>query len=165
MTFLNDRNAALFEHGVEMVHVAGANMVRLNNLREIMDLEEQKLKQIESREVEMSCEHFKVEFDRLRRSSESGPSPLSRVTMLKGFEAKGGVAMKADNRRAEGDIATYSNESGTVTLRGTSLNPPQILEINPKTGQARHWTGQALEWNMKSQTITVFGSSIVAPGG
>ncbi len=164
MTFLNNRNAALFEHGVEMVHVSGANMVRLNNLQEIMNLDDEMLKGIESREVEMSCENFMVEFDRVRRSGESGPSPLSRVTMLKGFEAKGGVVMKADERQAEGDIATYNNETGTVTLRGTALHPPQILQIDPKTGQAPLWTGQSLEWNMKSQTITVHGSSILAPG-
>ncbi|NLX12317.1 MAG: hypothetical protein GXY44_01505 [Phycisphaerales bacterium] len=164
MTFLNNRNTALFEHGVEMVHVSGANMVRLENLRAVMDIEEQMLAQVESREVEMSCDKFLVEFDRLRRAGEAGPSPLSRVTMLKGFEATGGVFMKADNRQAEGDIATYNNETGTVTLRGTPMNPPQIMEINPITGQAPIWTGQSLEWNMKTQTISVKGSSILAPG-
>lgn len=164
MTYLNARNVAVFDRDVEMRHRAGAEMALSGQLETALRLDRAQLARLRSRRAGMTCENLLVEFERDRGPREAGPSPLAGATRLKSFRATHRVHLEEQNRSLEGQLITFDNDTGLIRVTGSADAPARISELDARTGRARLWRGNLLEWNQKAGTIRVLDSDVVASG-
>jgi len=181
MSFLNNRNVAVFDHSVEMIHRAGSQMVLSGELAEAMQVDPRILREF-GREAGLSCDNLLVGFDRGVAGEESGPWPLSGATQLKHFRAAGRVRLeervphktkgrapagKPDPllvRWVAGTLVTYNDETGTGRVFGSAQFPPRFCERDERTGRFFSSSVDAFEWNQKTRRIRIAGSRMLATG-
>jgi lipopolysaccharide export system protein LptA len=165
MSFLNGRNVAVFDHRVVMDHRTGDQMAMSRELAAALHVDPAKLAQLKSRKVDLTTDHLLVEFARDAEAPQAGPSPLSRATRLKLFDAMGRVRIQTEGRSIEGTSVTYREDSGILRATGSAQSPPQILAVDEKTGQVTAARGDWVEWNVRTKKLTVKQPRIMAPTG
>ncbi len=168
MTYLNNQNLAVFDDTVRMNHAAGGAMVMKAEFAAAMKLDTARLGKLESRQAQLACDNLLVEFERDKTRTDS-PSPLSRATKLRRFEAKGSVQLNLDEGKqaVTGTLVTYNSTSGEVKVTGSPTRPAQILEQDERTAKLniiRADPGRSITWNEKTRLARVEGSSIVGTG-
>jgi len=165
MSFLNNRNVALFDYRVTMRHLAGSRMALSGDVAAAMKVDPASLHK--GRHAELTCDNLLADFAREKSSRKSGPSPLSRATKLNAFRASGNVRIQdqegeASVRSVQGNMVSYNADAGMVIVDG---NPAKIIDLNPKTGALGGlWRGEGLVWNLKTKEIRAKGSRVLAPG-
>jgi hypothetical protein len=169
MSFLNQRNIAVFDHRVEMVHQSGSQLKMTPELAAVTGLDGDGLKQLKGRHVGLSTDHLLVEFLRDRGKTAGGPSTLSKATRLKSFNASGRVHMQEEAndtlRSLDAAEVTYSDDTGLVRANGTARNLAQGMVINQRTGRVEGLPrGSEVEWNVKTGVVRMLDASMIAPG-
>ncbi len=164
MTYLNQRNVAVFDRAVEMKHRAGSEMALSGQLQQAMQLGDAAMANIKSRRAGMTCENLLVEFEEgdgvVRR--EEG-TPLSRATRLKLLRASRQVRMEESNRSLEGHLVTYDASTGEVKVVGTSQQPARVAETDTRSGSMKLWRGEALIVDVNTNVIRLEQSRVIAP--
>ncbi len=167
MSFLNNRNIAVFDHQVVMDHRAGAEMVFSQELLASRKLDPQKLAQIKSRQAHLTCDNLLVEFMRAGSRKADDNTPLSSITQLKTFQATGHALLDMEGGRQSitGSLVSYKDETGDVRVIGSSELPAQVvMEQDERTGKLKMWKGSAIEGNLHAETFRVQGGSVLGTG-
>ncbi|UCD27493.1 MAG: hypothetical protein JSV03_10255 [Planctomycetota bacterium] len=165
MSFFNDRNLAVFDHQVEMIHLSGSQMVLSKELESALGVDASKLENITGRNADMTCDNLLVQFGRDDQRSNKGPSLLSRATQLKAFWATGRISMRETNRSVQGNLASYNEDTALIRISGSSQQPAQIIELDKDSGALRaQCTGEVIEWNLKTGTYRAIEPRILATG-
>jgi len=168
MTFLNKSNKAVFDHRVVMRHRAGSEMVLSGQLEAALKLDEAVKRRLKSRAASLTCNNLVAEFERGRDTRQTGPSPLSQVTGLTGFWARGNAALvnreRTNQRSAWGSLISYDRTSGLARVIGTGRHPAVFQDVNPQTGALNaQWKGEAFDWDLNTGKIKTRKSRILAP--
>jgi len=164
MSFLNNRNMAVFDHEVVMVHLAGEHMVLTKELKAALGVDITKLAGAKNRNADLTCDNLLVEYKPDEEHKNRGPSLLSRAVDLKAFSATGSVRIRDNNRSAQCNLATYTDDTDIVRISGSPQQPAQIIDSDPETGAMKiGWQGQVLNWNLETGAIKATESRILAP--
>jgi len=168
MTFLNISNKAVFDHRVEMRHKAGSEMALAGQLEAVLNLDDATKRRLKSRAASLVCNNLVAEFERGKPRDQTGSSPLSQVAGLKGFWARGDVALvnreQSHQRSAWGSQISYDRTSGLASVAGVGRQPAVFQDVNPQTGALNaQWKGEAFDWDLKTGKIITRGSTILAP--
>jgi len=168
MTFLNKGNKAVFDHRVVMRHRAGADMVLSGQLEAALKLDEATRRLLKSRAANLTCNNLVAEFERGRSRKQTGSSPLSQVTGLTGFWARGNVALvnreRTSQQSAWGSLISYDRTSGLARVAGTGRQLAVFQDVNPRTGALNaQWKGETFDWDLKTGKIKTRKSRILAP--
>ena len=167
MSFLSQKNIAVFDRQVEMVHRSGSLLEMTPELAAATGLDADTLADLKGRKVGLTTDHLVVEFQRDAKARGADPASLSRATRLRAFDAAGRVHMQEGGRSLEGAEVTYNDETGIVLINGTARSPAQALAIDEATGALQvEASGEFVEWNVKTQKVRVkqprgFGSGPV----
>jgi lipopolysaccharide export system protein LptA len=164
MSYLNKRNVAVLDKGVVMKHASGSEVAMPEQVASAMRIDPKQLAAMKARRAELTCENLVVEFARNRARAE-GESSLSSATELQAFQATHRVRMQENNREVGGETVTYDSTAGMVRIQGSPQTPAYAAQVDERTGDVpASWRGLELEWNLKSNVITVTGASITSTG-
>ncbi|GMV97295.1 MAG: hypothetical protein AMXMBFR83_16530 [Phycisphaerae bacterium] len=173
MSFLNQRNVAVFDQRVEMVHRSGSRLEMTPELASVTGLDGPGLARLRGRLVRLSNDHLLVEFQRDDRTSAKGPASLSQATLLKTLKASGRVYMeeqmiegdKNSSRSLEAAEINYSKDTGLIEALGTPRAPAQGMIVDLKTGRLDGpYRGSKVEWNLETGVVRILEADILAPG-
>lgn len=165
MSFLNDRNLAIFDSGVEMRHLSGSKMIELAWVASQMGVDPQVLRQRPGREASLNCDRFTVEFERDPAIRPGQPAPLSRATRLKGFWAVGRqVRLEESGRFVEGTHVSYDSATQIGRVSGSDEFPARFCLRDERTGQATSSRVEQFEWDQKTGTIRVRDPRVLTTG-
>jgi hypothetical protein len=167
MLYLNNRGIAMFDKDVYMQHAAGSKMVLSKAEARAMSLDLDMLRQIEGREVSMTCDNLLANFDRVKRQTREkrdGASPLGGATRLTAFRATGqSVRIEQDEYSAQGTLVTYDRPSGFVELRGSPRAPAQIMKLD-ETGKPWITRTELIKWNQRTGEVFIKKPRVIANG-
>lgn len=169
MSFLSQRNVAIFDRDVRMEHLSGSKLPMSPELATATGLDSAALAKLKGRHVSMTSASLRVEFERgspADGTKQNGePATLSRATRLKVFFASGGVHMEEGTRSLDADTVSYDELSGLISATGSPWQRPQVADIDESTGR-RHvpLTGDVIEWNVKTGQVRVQEPKINALG-
>jgi hypothetical protein len=162
MTFMNQRNTAVFDNEVAMRHAAGSKMFKAAEVARDMQINPETLLSTEGRLAELTCNNLLVQFQSANARAQ-GPSPLSRVSGIEVFDATGRVRLQDNNRTAEGTSVRYDDSTGLVRITGSEQLPAQAFEVDQKTGELKGLErGKLIEWNLKTGVIRAGAGGIMA---
>ncbi len=172
MTFLNKRNLAQFDRRVVMDHVSGEKMAFAKEVLASLQADPRRAASIKSRQAHLACDNLLVEFTREGSRRDESGSPLSGITQVKIFEAKGQsgqVLLDLDEGRQSvaGSVLSYSDLSGELRVVGSNEMPAQIIIQDERTGQlnvTRAQPGEPIIWNQRTRTGTIKGGTIRGTG-
>ena len=168
MLYLNNRGIAMFDKDVYMQHAAGSKMVLSKAEARAMNFDLDGLRQMEGREVSLTCDNLLSNFDRAereKREKRDGPSPLGGATRLTAFRATGqSVRIEQDEYSAQGTLVTYDRASGVVELRGSPRAPAQIMKLD-ETGKPWIARSELIRWNQRTGGVRIKRVTVIATGG
>jgi hypothetical protein len=169
MSFLNQKNVAVFDRDVRMEHRSGSELEMSPELAAVTGLNAKSLAELKGRHVRMTSDHLLAEFDRdasrSRDKRSTEPGTLSRATRLKVFVAAGRVHMQEHGRSLDAAEVSYRDETGLVRATGTPKIRPRVEDIDEATGQRRgSLEGEPIEWNVKTGEIRVREPNVNALG-
>ncbi|MHC4443011.1 MAG: hypothetical protein ACYTBZ_00875 [Planctomycetota bacterium] len=164
MSFLNKRNVAIFDHQVEMIHLAGTQMVLSNEIEAALGVDIGQLTDGKGRNADLSCNNLVVKYRPDDRQADQGTSLLSRAVLLEAFWATGRVGIREGSRSVQGMQVSYTDDMDTIRVSGSPQQPARIWDFDPETLEVRvQWRGRVLEWNLGTGTVKVEESRILAP--
>ncbi len=156
MSFLNNRNMAIFDSGVEMWHLSGSKMYEIDRLAAAIGADPQRLRQLPGREASLNCDRFTVEFERDTAIRPGQPAPLSRATRLKGFWAVGRqVRLEESGRFVEGTDVSFDTASQIGKVIGSPEFPARLCYLDERTGESIINVVDQFKWDQRTGMIEV----------
>ena len=145
-------------------------MALSGQLEAALKLDEATRRLLKSRAATLTCNNLVAEFERGRSRKQTGSSPLSQVTGLTGFWARGQAALvnreRTNERSAWGSLISYDRTSGLARVTGTGRQLAVFQDVNPRTGALNtQWKGETFDWDLKTRQIKTRKSRILAPRG
>lgn len=109
MSFLNQRNIAVFDDRIEMTHQSGSELKMTPELDAELaaatGLDRGTLDKIKGRRVQLSTSHLLVEFQKDPARTPAVSSSLARATRLKSFNAPSGRVHMQEEAKDDDTIA------------------------------------------------------------
>ena len=156
MSYLQDRNIAIFDKDVHMVHRAGSKMVLGTQVAAARSLDVQQLRRLSGRSSTLDCRNLLVEFARRSSERKDGDSPYGAAE-LRQLDATGEVQLKDSNKSLVGDRLTYFSGSGMITIRAARGREAHIYDENARSD----WRGPVLRWNRKTDRVEAADATMV----
>ncbi|MGQ9649141.1 MAG: hypothetical protein ACUVXJ_03445 [Phycisphaerae bacterium] len=165
MSFLNNRNTAIFDSGVEMRHLSGSKLIELDRVAAAIAVAPARLKEYPGREASLSCDRFTVEFERDAKATAGEPAPLSRATRLKGFWAVGRqVRLEESGRFVEGVEVSFDSASQIGRVIGSSEFPARMRYLDERTGRPIFSQVEQFQWDQRTGIIKVREPQVLSTG-
>lgn len=165
MSFLNNRNTAIFDSGVEMRHLSGSKLIELDRVASAILVEPARLKAYPGREASLNCDRFTVEFERDAKTGAGEPAPLSRATRLKGFWALGRqVRLEESGRFVEGVEVSFDSASQVGRVIGSPEFPARMRYLDERTGRPIFSQVEQFQWDQRTGVIKVRDPQLISTG-
>jgi len=165
MSFLNNRNTAIFDSGVEMRHLSGSKLIELDRVAAAIAVTPARLKEYPGREASLSCDRFTVEFERDAKTAAGEPAPLSRATRLKGFRALGRqVRLEESGRFVEGVEVSFDGASQIGRVIGSPEFPARMRYLDERTGRPIFSQVEQFQWDQRTGIIKVREPQVLSTG-
>jgi hypothetical protein len=165
MSFLNNRNTAIFDSGVQMQHLSGSKMIELARVAAAAGIDPQRLRQLPGREASLTCDRFTVEFERDAKLAAGQAASLSRATRLKGFWAVGRqVRLEESGRFVEGTDVSFDSATQLGKVTGSTEFPSRLGFRDERTGYPQSTQVEQFEWDQRTGVIKVRDIHTLATG-
>lgn len=152
MSFFAQRNLAVLDREVLMVHLSGSELKLSPQEAAAMKIDVEKLQTAKGRRASLRADNLVVQFlrDTSAPRKANDPTPLAGATELSYLCATGNARLEEGTRSVHGEVITYNRTGNLVRVTRSADAPAKFIDLDERTGTYNIASGDSLTYNVET---------------
>jgi len=166
MSFFAQRNMAVLDRDVLMVHLSGGELKLTPQEAKAMKIDVERLQMAKGRRASLRTDNLVVQFvrDPEREKNANDPTPMAGATELAYLCATGNSRLEEGTRSVQGEVITYNKTGGTIRVTRSVDAPAKFVDLDERTGVYNVASGDSLSYNVETGQLEGTGFTASATG-